>query len=75
MPQNKYTRTVYKCATDEERKKLKKIARKRYYIRNKEKVKERNKIYYLKNQKRLQKLNSSNYHLKKIKNQQKEEEE
>lgn len=44
----KYNRTVYKCETEEERTELRNIVRKRYYEKNKGKVKERNKLYYLK---------------------------
>jgi len=46
-----YTRNVYKCSSDEERKELKKLVRKRYYQRNKEKIRELNKLNYLKRKK------------------------
>ena len=41
-----YNRTVFKCETDEQRKELKRQARKRYSDKTKDTIKDYNKAYY-----------------------------
>ena len=41
-----YTRNVYKCIDDVERKKLRKTVRKRYYEKNKEAIRVKQKLAY-----------------------------
>lgn len=52
-------RPVFRCESEEQRIELRNIVRKRYYEKNKEKIKERNRRYYLK-KKKAREINAKN---------------